>query len=306
MSVPIPKIRVGKPVRHKSLSVFPLFNDELDSESGSLEYLLSGEALANDSVVVEEIDESGSVPELVVDNRSNHRVLFIEGEELIGAKQNRILNTTILIDARSRIKVPVSCVEQGRWHYRSKRFSSAGSHSPAKLRYALKKSVSDSIKEQKGHQSDQSKVWEKVGEIHAEHGSGKPNEALFAAFDSRKDQRQDFSQRIKYIEGASGLATAVGKQVVAVDLFDKPETCEKVWDRLLSGPVLDAIVAEETEQDASLEDVGRLVENVSKADWEATTAVGLGEEFRAEFEKDHASALVFQENLVHGSVLAEC
>jgi len=46
------------------------------------------------------------------------------------------------------------------------------------------------------------------------------------------------------VEGATGLAVAIGNKVVALDLFDKPATCRKVWNRLLSGLVLDALEAQ--------------------------------------------------------------
>src|SRR5262245_6457649 len=98
MSVAFPEVRVGEPVCYESLSVFPLF---ANSES-SVEYLLADEAIKEQLVTVEEVSEAGSVPELLVDNRGDTRVLFIEGEELVGAKQNRILNTSILVAAHSR------------------------------------------------------------------------------------------------------------------------------------------------------------------------------------------------------------
>ncbi len=136
MSVNFPEVRVGQPLRYKSLSVFPLFTES----NGNIDYLLADEAIGEKLLTVEEVSEAGSVPDLLVENKGNTRVLFIEGEELIGAKQNRILNTSILIAAKSKARIPVSCVEQGRWGYKSKFFGSSGSHSPSKLRYAMKAS----------------------------------------------------------------------------------------------------------------------------------------------------------------------
>jgi environmental stress-induced protein Ves len=65
-------------------------------------------------VEVAEVDESGQFSRLKVINRSDLSVLILDGEELVGAKQNRIVNTTILIAAESVTIIPVSCVEQGR------------------------------------------------------------------------------------------------------------------------------------------------------------------------------------------------
>lgn len=70
-------------------------------------------------------------------------MLFVEGQELKGAKQNRVLNTSVLIGAKSKTVLPVSCVEQGRWRYVSKGFTASGSYGSSKLRSVLKKSVKD-------------------------------------------------------------------------------------------------------------------------------------------------------------------
>jgi hypothetical protein len=301
MSVALPKIRVGDPVRHESLSVFPLFSE---SNSG-VDYRLSDVALADESLLVEEVNEGGSVPDLLVENKGDTRVLFLEGEELVGAKQNRILNTSVLVAAHTKIKIPVSCVEQGRWGYKSRYFGSSGSHSPAKLRRALKASVSRSVKEKRGHASDQGEVWKEVASLHASHGVESASAAMSDAFDSYGDRIEEYREKLKYVEGASGVAVAIGERVVAVDLFDKPATCQKVWDRLLSGAVFDALEAGETAQHASVADVERLVVAAGELPWEQGEAVGEGEEYRAESNRgDHASALAFEETVVHGSVVS--
>ena len=125
MPVPFPLLLVDAPLQCGPVSVFPL-RAEFHSQ---LSYVLSDEALAQGSVQVTEISEGGSVPELLVQNSGEYPVLFIEGEELIGARQNRVLNTSVLIGAGTTIRIPVSCVEQGRWSYRSRKFGSGGTSS---------------------------------------------------------------------------------------------------------------------------------------------------------------------------------
>ena len=86
-------INIGKLQSCKNLAVFPLVSDcALD-----LDYLTLDEALDEEAIDVVELDSEGSVPELKVVNKSETMILILDGEELVGAKQNRIVNTTILI-----------------------------------------------------------------------------------------------------------------------------------------------------------------------------------------------------------------
>ena len=301
MVVAIPELRVGDPQRHGSLSVFPLFAEP----NGKVDYRLSDEALADESILVEEVSESGSVPDLLVENKGDLRVLFLEGEELVGAKQNRILNTSVLVAAHSKIKIPVSCVEQGRWGYRSRHFGASGSHSPSKLRRRLKESVSRSVKEQRGHQSDQRGVWEEVANLQAAFCVDSASDAMSDTFGAHQDELAEYQEHLNYVDGATGVAVAVGEKVVAIDVFDKPSTCRKVWDRLLSGTVFDALQVGATDKSASVADVEQLVSAAGDFPWEQSEAVGEGDEYRAESKRgDHASALAFEEAVVHGSVVA--
>ena len=301
MSLTLPNLCVGEPICHEALSVFPLFCDA----HSNLKYELSDAALAGGSLLVEEISEGGSVPDLLVENRGDTRVLFLEGEELVGAKQNRILNTSVLVAGHSKVKIPVSCVEQGRWRYQSRRFGSSGSHIPTKLRRALKTSVSSSIKRKRGHRSDQGEIWNEVEQLHASHDVESRTAAMSDAFDQCRDRIEAYRSRLAYVEDAVGLAVAIGDRVVSLDLFDKPETCRKVWNRLLSGVVFDAVEAGETERRASIADVEQLVAAVGDLPWEQSEAVAEGEEYRVVSKRgDQGSVLAFEQVVVHGSVMA--
>jgi len=216
-----------------------------------------------------------------------------------------ILHRTALSMLKNESTLKVSCVEQGRWRHTSKFFGSSGSHSPSKLRRALKSSVSLSVKEKRGHRSDQGAVWKEVACLNKTHGVDSDTAAMSDAFETHQDRIASFRESLKYVDGASGVAVAIGKKIVALDLFDKPSTCQKVWDRMLSGAVFDAMEAGETNQHASIADVEQLVAATGDLPWDQSNAVGEGDEFRAESKRgDHASALAFEETVVHGSVVA--
>ncbi len=300
MSVTFPEIKVGDPIQHEGLAVFPLFAEP----SHGVDYDLSDEAINKGALTVEEVSESGSVPDLAVENSGDLRVLFLEGEELVGAKQNRILNTSVLIAAHTKSKIPVSCVEAGRWGYKSRHFGSSGTHSPSTLRRVLKASVSRSVRENRGHRSDQGEVWEEVARQQSALGASSGTRAMSDTFEAYRKRLDEFRDNLNYVEGAVGAAVAVGGKVVAIDLFDKPATCGRVWNRLLSGAILDALEVQQTEKQAETADVERALTGLSNLSWEPADPIGEGAEYRAESATgDHASALLFDGTLVHGSVV---
>jgi hypothetical protein len=296
----LPEIRVGEPIRHNRLAVFPLFSPP----AGDVEYVLSDEAIGAGSVHIEEVSESGSVPSLLVTNEGRNRVLLLEGEELRGAKQNRVLNTSVLVGANSKTTIPVSCVEQGRWRYKSHRFVAGDSHSSSKLRHYLKLSVSHSLSAGRGHTSDQMAVWSEVSRQAQSLGSSSETAAMSDTFESYRHQLNEFREHLQYVEDATGVAIAVGKEIVALDLFDKASTCRKVWDRLLTGVAMDALEAQPSDQLAEPADVLELLKRLRAAAWKQNPAVGEGEEFRSDADaQTHASALVFGGSVLHGSVV---
>lgn len=115
------KLKVGTPQRCNGLSVFPLLDDGPDEAR----YLTLDEALAAGLAHVTEVSDAGRVPELRFRNDGDRPVLLIDGDELVGAKQNRVLNPTILVPPHSEIVIPVSCVEYGRWTWRSRHFDTS-------------------------------------------------------------------------------------------------------------------------------------------------------------------------------------
>jgi hypothetical protein len=161
-------ILTGEPVTHDALAVIPFLALNLDDPDWlTLEDLtppsprrgegrVRGEA---DRARVTEVSEAGSVPFLQVANGAARPLLLLDGEELIGAKQNRILNTTVLVDAHTEVTIPVSCVEQGRWGYRGRQLRPGDASLYASLRARKAAHVSQSVRAGRGHRADQGEVW---------------------------------------------------------------------------------------------------------------------------------------------------
>ena len=95
------QLKVGRKQSYKNLALYPL----LSTYSVGLEYLLLDEALSENLIEIVEKDDGGSVPELRVTNKTSGMILILDGEELVGAKQNRIVNTTILVDGNATIVI---------------------------------------------------------------------------------------------------------------------------------------------------------------------------------------------------------
>src|SRR5262249_46389741 len=106
------------------------------------------------------------------------------------------------------------------------------------------------------------------------------------------------------VEGCTGMAVAVGSKGVSFDLFDKPSTCRKVWDRLLAGFTMDAVEGQAAEAQADTAAVGKVLSEASNAPRSQAGTVGAGEEYRTEYPGHQGSALCCGEAPVHVSVLA--
>ena len=164
--VTIPEIRVGESIVYGGMTVFPLFGGARCSDGdGTIDYVLAHEAMASGTLAVSEVSEAGSIHELRAENSGDSAVLFLEGEELRGAKQNRAVNASILVAARSNTVIPVICTESGRWGYLSRQFMS-GMHLPPTLRRIIKEGAGANFTTRGRNRSDQLAMWQEIRRRH--------------------------------------------------------------------------------------------------------------------------------------------
>lgn len=108
--MPIPEFDLGVATRHGAITAVPLFSRR---PAPRVDYQVATHALADGTFEIHE-SQRAQVGMLEARNRGRRRVLILEGDHVLGAKQNRMLTSSALIGPVRCVDVPASCVEQGR------------------------------------------------------------------------------------------------------------------------------------------------------------------------------------------------
>ncbi len=292
------QVRLGEPQVHRNLVLFPLIAEK----RAEPHYLLLDEALARGCARVTEVSESGSVPELRFVNECDRPVLLLDGEELVGAKQNRILNLTVMAPAHKSIIIPVSCVEAGRWQAESADFASAKRAHYAAGRASKAAHVSASLRNSGTRRSDQSAVWQDISEKSARMQAHSRSEAAAAMYQQHRASLDDFLQAFLPVGGQAGAMFAVNGRIVGLDLFDSPETLSSLLGKLVESYALDAIDAMQAGSEGAAtatDDPQVMLDDTAKAAVERFPAVGEGEDLRLHGERLTGGALVKEDRVIH-------
>jgi hypothetical protein len=294
--------KIGRKQSHQNLAIFPL----LSSYAIGLDYITLDEALSEGLIEVVEVSEEGTVPELKVVNKSPCMILILDGEELVGAKQNRIVNTTILIQEKTTTVIPVSCVEQGRWAHTSPRFDSEERLMAAQLRAMKSEQVHRSIRNSDDYYSDQAAIWREISRKARRMRAESPTMAMSEIYEKKRASLDGYINHFRLVEMQVGAVFMINGKVVGLDCFGKPETFSKVFRKLVESYALDAIDWSEQEKSgkALKSDVTKFLWAASAASVESRPSVGLGMDCRLESYNLTGFALAHEDQVLHFSVFA--
>lgn len=243
-------LELGRMQSHANMAIFPLLNHR----AGSTRYINLADALSRGTLTVTEVDEGGSVPELAVFNKGDLPVLLLDGEELIGAKQNRVLNSTILVKKQSKTVIPVSCTEQGRWSYASAEFKDSDVIMHRSARASKSRSVSYCLADQGEFASNQGAVWESIEQLQEAAGAPSPTGAMRDVFSQREGVLQAYLDAFPATENQRGLLVVVNGAAVGLDYISAESAYSQLHTKLVRSYSMDAMVMSKTSKLASKAD----------------------------------------------------
>lgn len=288
--------KLGQARSCANLAVFPLWTQP----AGDRPYWTLDEALASGQIRVTEVSEGGSVPELCLVNTSDRPVLLLDGEELRGAKQNRVLNLTILAPAGKTIVVPVSCVERGRWAYKTAQFERSDHVLYAQSRAVMSDFVSASLSRDGKPRSDQGGVWRSIAEKSARLGTRSKTDAMEDIYLSRRDAIERFVRGLALEPGQTGAVFALDGHIKGAEVFEHPEALARVFPKLVRSWALDAIESPPGEVPAAPPEAARaFLDEIAEAEMTSFPAVGQGTDVRVASARATGGALVDAGRVVH-------
>src|SRR5262245_58740471 len=255
------------------------------------------QALAGGTARVTEVSADGQVPELLFANDGGAAVLLLDGEELAGGKQNRVVNVTILAPGRRSIRVPVSCVEQGRWRATSAQCFTTGSTLFSGARAAKNRQVTESYRHHGRASSDQAAIWDDIDRMSTTLGASSSTSAMADVYAGRQVELNEYLGAFRVSPGQVGAVFAVGR-LIGLECFDHPVTFAALFPKILRGYALDALEGG-APSPATRESLERFVADVGAAASLEVPSVGLGRTLRLNEPGIAGGVLVDGDRVLH-------
>lgn len=296
-------IRIGEPDVCGPLAVFPLFGPAPELHFRSFAQAVGA------GVTVKELDSGASVNDLLVLNPTNDNVLLYEGEEVLGAQQNRTFDVSILVAAGARLRVPVSCVEHGRWDSSrgGESFAPAPQTAYPELRRLKNQQARAAAAQGLEARAVQGAVWSEIAAKSARMSAHSDTSAMHDIYETRRARLSQFRDAIRLHDAQSGMLVCLGGKPTVVDYISRPDAFSALHGPLVQGYALDALEVGPTiaPVEARLEDAQELLDAALGARVTQHDGIGLGRDIRFTDRHVGGSGLVAGDELVQLTAFAE-
>lgn len=259
------------------LEITPLI---LDGAAGT-PFLLAAEAIDRGLLEIAERG-GGSVPTVQATNRGKEYVLILEGDTLIGCKQNRIVAHSVIIAPGKTIDVSVGCMESGRWAHRSPSFSSGKLRADPWLRKKRKLEVMAAMRAGDRARVDQAMMWNDVADQLACHSVGSPTGDYHRLFEELGDDAIGKANRFTPVKGQVGVIALWRGHLLGLEVVGHPDCWSHLARRTLPAYLLVADNADRgllRGQEGEIRAAEGWLEALKRAPLSTKPAAGVGLDF---------------------------
>ncbi|MFN3431221.1 MAG: ARPP-1 family domain-containing protein [Candidatus Sericytochromatia bacterium] len=287
------RLKVLPPETHDGLAIYPLV---ATADYPLANHLTLDEALQAKALKVTELTDKAEVNTLLLENVGAKPIFIMAGEILRGAKQDRTMQSDLLIPPKSgKLKVSVFCTEHGRWAENSDQFASAGQAVPNSVRQAAR------------IDKNQRAVWSSISDNQSRLKAAAPTEAAKDVYENQAVQK-DMQPFVTKLGGLTkrhahvvGVIAAHGDRLIAVDVFGDDHLFGRLYPKLLRSYAVD-VLNDKPKGAFSAKDASLLLAMATGSEWVRRPTEGVGTALELTQKRVHGSALLDGAMAIHADV----
>lgn len=189
--------------------------------------------LKTGGLVITEATGAGIVGTLTAINNTGSYLLLTDADVLTGAKQNRVLNKSVLLNPMSKTPLDVSCVERRRWHYTSGNFDNSGNVADPDLRREkASPSASGMRVDGFGMDDTQMRVWDHVRFKMSMMNFESSTESYSELQEFRMNEKRREFPECEPEKESNGIAVFMDSKVLCADIFGTKEVYQYYFPML--------------------------------------------------------------------------
>ena len=292
-------ITMGDKQTYKNMVVFPLLcNKEI-----SVDYILLDEAIESKQIVIAEESDDGIAAELIIENLSGENILILDGEGLVGARQNRTANTTLLIPAHSVVTIPIICVERKRWYYQGH-----GIMNKDRVTMRRNMAVNESLMAAESFQSNQGEVrdiWDMVNGEKTSFHVDAPTCLIEDVYGNEQKPLDEYVKHFSVEDSQVGVLVLTDNHVMGCDCFGRYNTLRKNFSRLIKAYAPGTIDTIGKKCTFSKRKAADFINNIRISIVKGSASISLGTDLRLASQKVTGSALSIGKELIHFSAFVK-
>ena len=290
---------VSEPVEKNNITAFFLSSIEKNNNK----YLSFSEAIAKNQVQISEVNKEGLLTKLSVSNKSSDNIIILNGELIIGTqiRQDRIVDSTVLIPGYATVLINTFCGEQYRWSPRlsnkistseSLYFSSGRANNAADINNKLRK---------------QCRIWSEISEKISDFNVKSFTNSVDQIYKKKKVNVEEIVNFFKIPSEAVGVVLGINNQLVNIDIFSNNCMLQIYLPKIIRSIALDSFKKISKKSYLKKKDVHRFLRQIHQANKQKRKVVegALGEELQFNSESVAGSILYHKEQTVHFSAFVK-
>ena len=275
------------PQVHENMAIIPIKT----TPNYKLDMITLKKALELGLAEVKECEQS-IVNTLIVKNNAVTPLILIDGEEVIGGDQNRLVNSTILVAPKSEMKIPVSCTERGRWAYKSE-----FKDSEYIANYETRRAKMSAIRLKKPVQNT---VWSSIDCLEDVNEYKSPTSAMTESYDNLKIDHNNFIKAFTIENDQNGIVIILNGEIKGFELFLNSEIYKEFHEKILKSYLIDA-KNENTTFSINIDEIKLVLDNAIASNFEKKESEGLEEAYEFENESGFGKLYSYSQEIIHWS-----